>query len=224
MKSFKSFVAVLAATFITVSLTHCGKTNVDTIGTIPGLPSCGFGNYPVGQQCTPGFTFKDACYNYGGNVTTVNGTEVCRTIIQVSNGYFYGSAGFPVLNPSNPVGPYSVNTNFIVMPGDRLQISANGGWGQDGMWDLQCDETRVDGLRGNTVSYNEGMIEGLVGSDGAEVFPIGFSVNRNIKYRGYFRFGINTLLQNTDECSKIEINSILVIRCNDASGNTYTCS
>lgn len=231
MKNWKfSSTQLIASLGLAFAAAGCGQANVP-LPIAASAVNCPVGQMSInGSQCAS--DFSTACYYAGGQL--VSGNSLCQTV----RGYDYAAlTKFNLLSPSDPNGYAAWNTGIRVRPNDRLTISASGGWGsiKSDTWTIlgvpvggytietpsTCSVTSLSGVKdGQTLNYN-GLIAGLVASDGTEVFAVGNGVtNRVITHDGTLKVGLNI---PSGSCTTAVVSQVRVLHCENSAGQSLAC-
>jgi hypothetical protein len=251
--AFALFAGAFAAAMILAGCGNSPPTSAIlpvTSGTTTALPMAGV----IGRLCFQGLApcvppaqFESTCEYYaGGYITTKYGPSVCivtRTYNYWDYQYSALSFGYsnrlPIITPSIPNG--GIDTGIFVRKGARLNYRSadTGYWGysqlpKTGTWGPfswswftnNCKSVDWDGNSGsNGQITNEGQPAGLFGSDGTESFFLGIeSRTLTIHHDGTLRLGVNANANTPNGCTTAGYPVIEQTTCEDASGNSYSCS
>ncbi|MGK5085262.1 hypothetical protein WDW37_18395 [Bdellovibrionota bacterium FG-1] len=208
---------------------------------------CPAGQFPLVGGCASGFAdINSACYASNGQMTVVQGVQVCRFVQTLNYGTGYGTTTypfkgiflynktgpFPYLVPGDITGVSAYNPRIQVFPGDQLHFVGGAGWGSMSMKVTQylgglinvvsskLDCNQIDMAGSGTT--NQGQPAGFYATDGTEIFPITGATQRTINNMGQLKFGFNAPIES-DNCVSLVITDLHVTRCFDSSGKTYTC-
>lgn len=237
-----TFAASLLA--LAAALSGCGKGDVSSASGSSGGSSVGSTTQPQ-TSCPAGQTlyfgvcigqaqnFSDQCTQAGGTkITSPGGVDSCKVVRSI---YFPGYIGFdyavyplPRMKPSQPAATASLNSGYVVNPGDKLTYSGGGKWGTS----TKCDTGINDGAKGSGFSNPvDGVAAGLLASDSTEAVLLGNlpMVNSahvwNINHQGILRFGFNTDSAGgySQGCVHWDYYDMKLTHCEDSSGNTFPC-
>ncbi len=233
-----------------VLLAACGSQPPSTPSGTPTQPNtltpgsgCTTGQFNIGGYCVYAQSFEQACPMVpGGRLITLSGVQVCQMTHDLAG--FYGSLNFsfqgfafPILNTDSPQSSSAFRTGIPLKAGDKLVWTAGGGWGgvQRESFDflgfipattytIDCTYVTLAGYKkGTSTAYNylDSRAQ-LMATDGTNVFPLGTSANVTIQSAGQLSMGFN-VAPGTEYCSQINISSLRVKHCEDASHTTYPC-
>gem|GEM_PF-6779153 len=223
---FISSAAILAA---------CGAS--DAIRTSqtgqPLGPICGTGQFGIGgQACYSAPTFADACVWAGGQ-PIISGT-VCKLTSNFGGITRTVKGGvFPSLNPSYAGSALALSTGITVRVGDKVELRASSRWGeQGGFLGTSCNYVAngigQDENDGSVILTNEGLPQGMLVSNGTEVYATtsngtsGAVQTLQFGSAGIVRFGFNAPYRD-GSCYTYSFDVLRLIHCEDASRNTVAC-
>jgi hypothetical protein len=229
-------------------------TPAATVAPSTVTPGCTSGSYTLPSgACVAAASYTSACQLSGGYM--VSGGTLCKMVLSYAwegpaagfvpfsplqvpplEAYqFQTYNGLPILTPDNPAGPLAINTGIQLMAGDKVTVSASGGystsdttsWGPFTIVNNSssaCTNISVNGVNsGNTVDNpNNNDPAELYGSDGTTAFAIGISSTTVMPEAGSLKLGFNAPISATG-CSAAVLNTISVARCMDDAGNTPGC-
>ncbi len=215
-----------------------------TISPNPYVPIntvCGSGMINIGGRGCYAGTFQQVCSALpGGYLTTVSGQQVCRLRSQYQVNYIGSNSYLARLTPGDPSASTAFQSGIPIYSGDKVEVSASGGWGTidynlksylGGFFQIwkpsgDCNQVRVDGKStsdGSSVTNNENsQSAGLWMSDGSQTYYIGSHAKHGMTNSGTLYFGVNAPMDGS-KCGTINLSSIVIDHCENASGTSVSC-
>jgi len=227
----------LASLVWTVCAIGCGQNQAPPPIVAPTASTVGSSSIALSSYCS----------SRGGSIVLVKGIPLCQQEIYLKSGAYQFSGGYagslsalPQLSPANPRSTSSgLSFNFQVQAGDKVFFSGASQWGAisinsssalGGFFNFttvtsNCSLANADGrkMNGSLLPVNGGIQQGLVASDQTQIYFLGSNGTAVIQNPGNLSIGIN-MVGNNMGCGYLQINSVRVERCVDASGISRGCS